>query len=106
MSIALRSSRAGSTSILFAAIWALGVGYPFWRKCWLAGLQDPLADLVSPLPLCGLPPVCIDGDHRRGAWASSSLLDNDRFCLPHDLSEVGSIRLRLFSEHGLKGPDQ
>lgn len=94
--------RGFTHSILFAAIWALGIGYLFWRnvenkdrirwRIWLF------------LFLCTVSHGVLDAMTTGGRGVGFFIpLDNDRYFLPWQFIKVSPIRASaFFSDYGMK----
>ncbi|MCB0693655.1 MAG: metal-dependent hydrolase [Saprospiraceae bacterium] len=89
-------------SILFAAIWALGIGYLFWRN---VDNRDRIRWRIwFYLFLCTASHGVLDAMTTGGRGVGFFIpLDNDRYFLPWRFIQVSPIRASaFFSEYGLK----
>ncbi len=94
--------RGFTHSILFAALWAIGIGYLFWRKT--PDIRMVRWRIWLYLFLCTASHGVLDALTTGGRGVGFFIpLDNDRYFLPWRFIQVSPIRASaFFSEYGLQ----
>lgn len=94
--------RGFTHSILFAALWAIGIGYLFWRKT--PDLRVVRWRIWLYLFLCTASHGVLDALTTGGRGVGFFIpMDNDRYFLPWRFIQVSPIRASaFFSEYGLQ----
>lgn len=94
--------RGFTHSILFAALWAIGIGYLFWRKT--PDIRMVRWRIWLYLFLCTASHGVLDALTTGGRGVGFFIpMDNDRYFLPWRFIQVSPIRASaFFSEYGLQ----